>query len=127
MNYIAFLFDDILVLFFFAGNGPADERSVGIWLSGTPFRHRPPAASASYRRARFDDGRPRPDDDIARQDTLNFVQKNWTAYGPVDVYRSINATALIHPALARAIFTGKQESVKPVAGSAARLVSFSIW
>jgi hypothetical protein len=37
------------------------------------------------------------------------------------------ATALIHPALARSIFTGKQLSIKPNGGSAAKLVSFSIW
>ena len=41
--------------------------------------------------------------------------------------QSISATARIHPALARSIFTGKQLKVKPVAGIAARLVSFSIW
>jgi hypothetical protein len=40
---------------------------------------------------------------------------------------SINATARIQPALARSIFTGKQDSVQPVGGSAASPVSFSIW
>ena len=37
------------------------------------------------------------------------------------------ATALIQPALARSIFTGKQLSVNPNGGNAFRLVSFSIW
>ena len=41
--------------------------------------------------------------------------------------QSISATARIQPALARSILTGKQESIHPEAGSAARLVSFSIW
>lgn len=38
-----------------------------------------------------------------------------------------SATALIQPALARSIFTGKQLSVQPLGGRAARPVSFSIW
>src|SRR5690606_2338364 len=41
--------------------------------------------------------------------------------------QSRSATARIHPALARSIFTGKQLSVHPVGGRAARLVNFSIW
>lgn len=42
-------------------------------------------------------------------------------------YSSTSATALIQPALARSIFTGKQLNMKPWLGKAARLVSFSIW
>ena len=39
---------------------------------------------------------------------------------------STSATARIHPALAPSILTGKQLSVKPLAGNAARFISFSI-
>jgi len=49
------------------------------------------------------------------------------AVGRAACDQSISATARIQPALARSILTGKQESVHPDAGSAARLVSFSIW
>ncbi len=37
------------------------------------------------------------------------------------------ATARVQPAEAPLIFTGKHATVKPVAGSASRLASFSIW
>src|SRR5277367_5497122 len=44
-----------------------------------------------------------------------------------DSQSSMIATARVHPAEARSIFTGKQETVKPVAGSCSRLCSFSMW
>jgi hypothetical protein len=37
------------------------------------------------------------------------------------------ATALVQPADARSIFTGKQDTVKPVDGNSSRLCSFSMW
>ena len=43
------------------------------------------------------------------------------------VQSSRMATARIHPALARSILTGKQLTMKPCGGSAARFASFSIW
>lgn len=43
------------------------------------------------------------------------------------VSQSIIATARVHPALAALTFTGKHETVKPVAGRTSRLCSFSIW
>ena len=37
------------------------------------------------------------------------------------------ATARVQPAEARSIFTGKQDTMKPVDGSCSRLCSFSMW
>src|SRR5262249_52354802 len=42
-------------------------------------------------------------------------------------YSSMIATARVQPADAARIFTGKQDTVNPVEGSASRLCSFSIW
>ena len=43
------------------------------------------------------------------------------------VHPSMIATARVQPAEARSILVGKQETVKPVDGSASRLCNFSIW
>jgi hypothetical protein len=43
------------------------------------------------------------------------------------VHPSMIATALVQPADARSIFTGKQDTVKPVDGNSSRLCSFSMW
>ena len=43
------------------------------------------------------------------------------------LYPSRMATALVQPADARSIFTGKQDTVKPVEGNCSRLCSFSMW
>ena len=40
---------------------------------------------------------------------------------------SMIATARVQPADARSIFTGKQDTMKPVAGKSSRLCSFSMW
>jgi len=37
------------------------------------------------------------------------------------------ATARVHPADARSIFTGKHDTMNPVDGSCSRLCSFSMW
>ena len=42
-------------------------------------------------------------------------------------HASTSATARVQPAEARAIFTGKQTTVKPSSGSVSRLWSFSSW
>ena len=42
-------------------------------------------------------------------------------------YDSMIATARVQPAEARSILVGKQQTVKPVDGSASRLCNFSIW
>ena len=43
------------------------------------------------------------------------------------VHSSMMATARVQPADAALIFTGKHATVKPDAGSASRLCSFSMW
>ena len=42
-------------------------------------------------------------------------------------YSSKIATARVQPAEARCTFTGKQATMKPSAGRASRLCSFSMW
>src|SRR5262249_43568013 len=42
-------------------------------------------------------------------------------------YQSMIATALVHPAEARSIFTGKHDTMNPVEGRSSRLCSFSRW
>jgi hypothetical protein len=43
------------------------------------------------------------------------------------VHPSMIATAPVQRADARSIFTGKQDTVKPVDGNSSRLCSFSMW
>ncbi len=43
------------------------------------------------------------------------------------VHPSMIATALVQPAEARSILTGKQDTVKPVDGNCSRWCSFSMW
>ncbi len=45
----------------------------------------------------------------------------------MDSYSSRMATARVQPADAPLIFTGKQATLKPAAGSFSRLCSFSMW
>jgi len=57
-------------------------------------------------------------------------QQGWSGVSrppPSELHFSTIATARVHPAEACAIFTGKHETVKPVAGSSSRLPSFSRW
>jgi hypothetical protein len=55
-----------------------------------------------------------------------YTSKRNRAVNP-SAQESMIATALVQPAEARAIFTGKQTTVKPVAGRLSRLCSFSRW
>mgnify|MGYP006900562695 CR=1 FL=1 len=68
---------------------------------------------------------------LGREEDPNFTIKvmviSAAMPGNCQSPQSRMATARHHPAEARSIFTGKQLSVNPVAGSASRLWSFSMW
>src|SRR5581483_9529813 len=80
-------------------------------------------------------------DELHRRDVVvvqhhvvkRFVRHRATLRWLIDYHSSMNgyssmiATARVQPAEARSIFTGKQETMKPVEGSCSRLCSFSIW